>query len=516
MIKRIKISGVAFILLMLGYTACNHKDFLVLEDPNNLSDANFYQTAEDVAIAVNAAYTGLSNRGLYKRQFGAIEYMNGDFTITSGGFQFAGLNGFNFLPTENDIVQSVWDECYRGIAKCNLVLDRAPEVEDFQDDDLKPLLNRYLAEVRFLRGLYYFHLVTLYGDVPLIQTTVLGATDENFKPKRTDASVIWQAVEEDLTYARDNLPKKEEYASEDLGRASAGAAQGYLGKALLYQEKYSEAASAFRDVMAAAEGGNEKYGTYILLTDFGDVHGATTDNHDESLFEVQFANTGGNIWASDDTGQEPESYYMGTEFAPWGTRFANAYPSDELNQFFDDHADQAGDRRFWTIARYGDDWDGRTFSATLIHSRITSAGGNTGVRKWTDDGKGGGGARLSSGTNMRILRYADILLMYAEAENEVNGPSEAIIELIEKLRQRANAVETDLPAAGTFTKQSLFELIQEERRLELTFEFVRYFDLQRWGQQDLMPGFQTGKNELIPIPQREIDLNENLTQNPGW
>ncbi len=507
-------------VLIFSSISCDNEEFVQVTDPDNIGGANFFQKVEDLNLAVIAAYTGLSNRGMYKRQLPAIEYLNGDFQITAGGFQFAGLNGFQFTSNEDDIIGSVWQDAFRGVARCNIVLERGPEIPAFsENEDLKPILDRSIAEVRFLRGLYYFHLVSLYGDVPLLETAISGLDADNFKPSRTSADQIWDFIEADLTFARDNLPKKGEYSSENVGRATAGAAQGYLGKAHLYQKDYAAAAAEFKKLLATAEGGDEAYGTYSLMTNFEENFLEAFDNNDESLFEVQFAYFGaGNIWAADDNGSEPETNYAATEFSPIGAQFANAYPSDEVNAFFVANDDKAGDRHEGTILRYGDDFYGQAFNAGNINSRITDvvgtsgARGNTGVKKWTLNTIPFG-TILRSGNNMRLLRYSDVMLMYAEAENEVNGPSAALTDLIVKLRNRANATDVTV-AAGS--RDEFRETIKTERRLELTFEFVRYFDLLRWDEGTEMPGFVAGKNELLPIPQREIDLNENLAQNPGF
>ncbi len=476
------------------------KDFLDgAVNYQNLDGDSFYQTEADATQAINAAYTILQGRALYKVELYALEYTVGDFAMTEGGFQYANFPEFKFNNTEAQVITNIWIDCYKGIARANAVLEKVPAIE-FKNAATK---TRILGEAHFLRGWYFFYLVNLYGDVPLMDHLVTGPEDPLFAPARTPKAQVWKFIEDDFTAAVSMLPKAAEYAAEDKGRATSGAAQGYLGKSYLYQKKFTEARDAFKKIVDGT------YGTYSLMPSFEDNFLDTNENNAESLFEIQFLGGVGDVWAGDDTGAETESTYFGTLFGPAPQVFGNAYPSDDVNAVFD--ASPGDLRRLYTVARPGDVW--KTWNPVTLDDwqpRIKNAGGNSAIRKGN---LGPNEPLLQSSINWRLMRYSDVLLMYAEAENEVTPASPAAYAAINQVRARAGVPNL---AAG-MTKADFFNAIRTERRLELTFEMSRYFDLIRWGLGTVMPGFTVGKNELIPVPESEIIKNKNLLpNNPGW
>ena len=163
-----------FLMVMVLVLGCD-SGFLDKTNMNSINVQSFYKTEDDAVKAINGAYSVLQHRGLYKRQYFTLDYVSGDFTITEGGFQYSNLPGFRFLPSEDTLVFSTWNTCFLGVARSNIVLERIPEIE--MDESLK---QRILAEARFLRGLYYFHLVTFYGGIPLSSEVINTPTDENF------------------------------------------------------------------------------------------------------------------------------------------------------------------------------------------------------------------------------------------------------------------------------------------------------------------------------------------------
>ena len=492
------IKNIILLGLLINVMGCGDEYLDDVQVYTALDGNTFYQSEDDAVKAVTAAYTILQGRALYKVELYALEYSTGDYAITEGGFQYANFPGFQFDNTEPQVITNVYVDCFKGIARANAVLDKVPEIE-FTDDDLK---ERILGEARFLRALYYFHLVKIYGAVPIIDRLVVGPTDELFKPSRNPVEEVYAFIEADLIAAAQALPKKGEYGDGDKGRATAGSAQGYLGKVYLYQKKFAEARDAFSALMSG------QFGNYSLVG-FEDNFLDTNENNEESVFEIQFVGGYGNIWAGDDTGAETESTYMGTLFGP--KQFGNAYPSDDVNNVFDENGESNSIRRVFTLARAGDSW--RSWDPVAVedwNARIPNAGGDSAIRKGN---LGPDESLLQSSINYRMMRYADVLLMFAEAENEANGPTAAAYEAINEVRARAGVD----PIPSGLSKEDFFEKIKIERRLEFSFELSRYFDLIRWGLGSEMPGFQTGKNELIPIPASEIAKNENLLpNNPGW
>ena len=485
----------AIALLTLLGVSCGD-DFLERQNPNQVSLDNFYETADDVTAAVNGAYTSLHNRELYKRQIYALEYLSGDFAITQGGFQYANLIGFNFSAVEDNLVNSTWNGSYTGIARANAVINEAPDATIAE-----ALKKRLIAEARFLRAVYYFHLVTFYGGVPIVEAQISGVNDAGLKPARSTEEEVWAFIEQDLTVALQDLPLREDYSDAEVGRATRGAAAGFLGKAHLYQQKYEAARDIFARLIAS------EFGTYDLVANYEDNFTDVNENNEESVFEIQFSDLGGGVWAGDDSGQGSETTYLGTEFGP--KHFGNSYPSDEVNAFFDAHPEDSI-RRVYTIARPGDQWGSwDTVQVSQWNARIPNAGGNSAWRKWN---LGNDEVRLKSQSNYRLMRFADVLLMFAEAENEVNGPTAAAYDAINRVRARA--MVPPLPAG--LSADEFFRALQDERRLEMTFELTRYFDLVRWGEGEQMSGFDPARNRYFPLPQNELDLNPNLEQNPNW
>ncbi len=493
-------TGIFICLLILGgQMSCNESYLEDVDIFTALDGDTFYETETDAVQAVTAAYTILQSRALYKVELYALEYTVGDYAITEGGFQYANFVNFQFDNTEAQVITNVYSACYKGIARANAVLDKVPEIS-FTDESKK---QRILGEARFLRGFYYFELARIYGAVPIIDRLVTGISDPLYAPSRNPVEEVYAFIEEDFKAARDVLPARGEYDANNRGRATKGAAQGYLGKAYLYQEKWAEARDAFGAII------DGQYGSYDLVA-FEDNFTDTNENNAESLFEVQFIGGFGNVWAGDDTGSETESTYFGTLFGP--QNFGNAYPANSVNAVYDNNDESNSLRRKFTIGRPGDSW--RSWDPVEVsdwNARIPNAGGNSAIRKGN---LGPDEQLLQSGINYRLMRYADVLLMYAEAANEAEGgPSSKAYEAINEVRERA---EVDPLPAG-LSKDAFFEKIRTERRLELSFEVSRYFDLIRWGLGSEMPGFQAGKNELIPIPQVEIAQNQNLLpNNPGW
>jgi hypothetical protein len=493
-----KIGFFILLLTLVNITSCNQE---YLEDAKiiqALDGTTFYTSEKDAIQSVTAAYTILQGRALYKVELYALEYSTGDYAMTEGGFQYANFENFQFDNTEPQVITNIYSDCYKGIARANAVLDKVPEIE-FTDEALQ---KRILGEAHFLRAVYYFHLAKIYGAVPIIDRLITGIGDPLYAPSRNPVEEVYAFIEADLKAAIPVLPKKGEYSDDERGRATSGAAQGYLGKVYLYQKKFAEARDAFAAIM------NGEFGNYRLV-DFEDNFTDTNENNAESLFEIQFVGGYGNVWAGDDTGAETESAYLGTLFGP--QQFGNAYPSDYINSVFDDNGEANSIRRIYTIGRAGDTW-GRWDPVKVSdwNARIPDAGGSSAIRKGN---LGPDESLLQSGINYRMMRYADVLLMFAEAENEVSGPTAAAYDAINQVRARA---EVDPIPAG-LSKEEFFQKIKTERILEFSFELSRYFDLIRWGQGSEMPGFKVGKNELIPIPASEIGKNQNLLpNNPGW
>lgn len=505
------------LLLSIGlFSGCGEDYLEEAEVFRDLDATTAYQSQDDAVLAVSAAYTPLQYQGLYRRYRYLLDYMSGDLDITSGGFQLTEYPGFNFNPSSQHLVPAAWDACFTGIMRANVVLERVPDIQ-FQDESLK---TRVLAEARFLRGFYYFELVRLYGGVPIYDRPFSGdLNDELFQPARNSAEEVYAFIEADLQAAAQDLPLA--YEGVDIGRATAGAAQAYLGTVYLYQQEYQQARDAFLAIIAG------EFGPYELVP-FINNFDAENENNTEALFEVQFTTGVGRGFSDLDRDDTAESFWIATALNPGRVRgFANGVPSVEVNDFFDQFPEEDSVRRPFTIARPGDVWGSwnpiyvNAIDSGQFRDRTGEREGVplSGVRKYTEGPAPVG--FVQSPRNFRAMRYADVLLMFAEAENEVNGPTAAAYEAVNQVRARAEVS----PLPPGLSQEAFFERVVQERRLELTFEFVRFFDLVRWSQRDNvpaiastdnMPGFVAGKNEVLPIPEGELIRNPNLTQNDGY
>lgn len=425
--------------------------------------------------------------------------------------------------------QNFWQYRYKGILRCNLAIERIPFVT-FENESLK---KRYIAEAKFLRAFQYFDLVKNFGGVPLV--TELKMPSEVQGITRATVEQTYAQIEQDLLQAIPDLPKRSEYSSQDLGRATKGAAQGILAKAYLYQEKYIEAEKLLQEITCRGEFLGEQP-EYELLPDFGDVWSMDSNNSIESLFEVQ---TNSDI-----------AYNLGERISVvCGSRndggWAWGIPTSNLEKAFgkDDI------RLQWTIIKDG---------ATSIPGDPSA---KTPYEVKGDEHKSGRVTRklyipvdkrpspydaAHIPLNYRLLRYADILLMYAEVENALQRDDEAQWALNE-VRGR---VDLD-PVTSTGTQ--LRDAIRLERRLELALENNRLFDLRRWKDDNTKPAicnimgkdgtfvkynltysdsyesknqkensnkginFKEGRDELFPIPTTEVTMsNGSIQQNPGY
>jgi tetratricopeptide (TPR) repeat protein len=465
------------------------------QNPNNLSTPTYYKTADQAVAAVNAVYATLQNAGLYNNQYFLLTDLTSDDMRPTPKLPAAEREYYNFNYTASSGNHSaLWSALYQGVFRANTVLERVPAVP--MDDKLK---NRVLGEARFLRAYYYFTLVQNFGRVPLV-TKVLTAAEASVP--RAPVDDVYALVIEDLQFAEANLPRRSEYARVDVGRATSGAAKGMLGKVYLFRRQWAEAAAKFAEVIDSKE--------YSLVADFRDNGSEKNENNAESLFEVQFEINLGAFWSVDQPGNGEMTFRAAQYGVPGFTPFGNGLPSLELINAF-----EKGDPRFE-----------KTFYGpyTLVNGApLDTTGFGYAWRKYQHDEVVAGKKQedVQSEINMRVLRYADVLLMHAEALNELGRTAEAAT-FLNQVRKRADPSGTILlPRDPAVSPVQMTEWIRQERRVELAGEQIRKFDLIRWGIADQAlgkRGFTRGKNELFPIPQTEIDVNPALQgdQNNGF
>ena len=493
-------AGVAVLagLTTLGTTSCK-KDFIDLSDPTRIPSSAGYTDSLSILGGVTAAYSSLqdvygksgSNRGLWV--FSEVPSDNST-TIISG----EALNEFDFfsLNSNNPRLQPQWTVTYRAIYRCNIVIDRAGSVKL-----TAATRNRYLAEARFIRALTYFNAVRIWGDIPLV-TKEITSISESYTYARESRAKVYAQIEEDLAFAEANLPAAYPTAA-DLGRATKGAAQGLLGKVLLTQKKYAEAASKLKQVIDA--------NAYSLQASYANIFLTTNEMNSEILFAVRYAKGGFGL----------------------GSPFTNNFALNSAT------AGGGSFDQFNTVDKSL--FDAFTASGATDVRNAASIGSITGgtpprtqyyTKKYTDTPTAPGDAD----NDWIVLRYADVLLLYAEAANEQGATTATSLEGLNRVirRSRGLAVNTPAPAVDlplSTSPAALRDRIELERRLELNMEGHRWFDLVRTDRAiPVMNAFFTAynitnsgapitvttKNLLFPIPIQEIQVNPILTQNDGY
>lgn len=493
-----KIAYIGFLFLITMFGACS--DFLdkvPYEDPTAeaLSD-------EASAIAlVNGAYQPLQRPKLYNMRIWTLDIIAGNSEVGAGG----GTDGIetvtlaNFVATaDNAAALDIWRGPNPGILYCNTVLENIPSMNI--DESLK---NRSIGEAKFLRAHYYFILVQLFGDVPMTVSTPKPGDD--LLPTRTDKMTIYSdVIIPDLKDAVDLLPVREEYSGSDIGRASKGAAAGMLAKVYLTLGMYEEALQMCELV--------ESLG-YTLNPDYSDCFGGEEKhkNTAESLFEVQYYGlTKADFW-SDENQANWLSTYMGPRNSGW---VGGAYGWNQPTQEFVDQYEEGDLRKDKTILyEGGPTFDGKSYKATMSNTGYN-------VRKFLVPLSVSPDYNTNS-ANIVVLRFADVLLMKAEALNEL-GRTQDAEEPLYQVRRRAGL--TDRSDVENLSAEQMREKIRQERRIELAFEGHRWFDMIRWNNGQYALDFlhsigkinAAQKHLLFPIPQKERDANPNLTQNQGY
>ena len=470
------------------FTASCKKEFLDVPPQGQQPSATFWQNQEDALKGVNSIYANLRSWNNVAFNAIAIESTGSDeadkgSTPTDATF-FNLYDQFTVTSTQGSLLD-FWAGQYQNILLCNQVLDNVPKIT--MDESLKA---RYLAEAKFVRAYSYFRLVRAYGRVPLRLT--VPQSSGQFNVPQVERTAVYAQIEKDLTEAAAALPQS--YGAADLGRATRGAALGLRAKVAMYQNKWADVLALTNQVMGLG---------YDLFPDFEKGFRTQNENNVESLFEVQAELLQSNADASNSQYSQVQGVagIMG-----WGFNT----PSAELAAAF-----ETGDpRRDATILFRGE----TTPQGDLVPTTVPNERYNQ--KSYVPFNTRVSGFNEGAQQNFRVLRFADVLLMNAEAANELGNPSQALTSL-NRVRRRARGTNTAiLPDITTTDQTALRNAIWKERQVELAMENDRYFDVIRQGRaaQVFGPkGWKPNKNEVWPIPQIEIDLSGGLlTQNPGY
>ena len=483
--------GLLLTLLTLGCA----DDFLDRRPLVQQTADTFFTTEQHAVQATNATY-----QMLREWQVHVFSYIGMTDIVSDDADKGSTPNDATFLREIDDFTldaanlgpSSVWEGYYNGIYRANVAVQRIPDIE--MDEALR---DRLVAENRCIRGYFYFNLVRWFGGVPLVLEPL--AADE-FEQPRASVDAVYAQIIDDLEAAAAVLPEKSDSSAADLGRVTRGTALGLLTKVYLTRERWDDARERGEQLIASGE--------YSLMPSFNEIFLPSGEHGSESIFEVSTVTLG--------TGGGGSQFnevqgVRGTPNLGWGFNS----PSLDLLAAFPPN----DPRRDATVLTEGEVLpDG---SAVIV--------GDPGVpnqrvsqKAWAPQPTSGGNG--NGGGNIRLLRYADVLLMTAEAYVEL-GDVERGLELANEVRDRArgNLPVRFFPAIEASTQDEARQAVWLERRLELAMEQQRWFDLVRQGRAEerlLAVGkdnFRAGKHELFPIPQAEVDLSGGaLQQNPGY
>ncbi|WP_207497212.1 RagB/SusD family nutrient uptake outer membrane protein [Aridibaculum aurantiacum] len=517
-----------YIILAAGMLAGCRKE-LDQVNPNQQTSESFWKTQDDAMKGVNAAYSSLLPDGGYMRCTPLmLDTRADDCRSNSPWDQMYNSGKFALQPGNDAIYGWAYETYYQGVFRCNQVLQHVPGIE--MDQALK---NRLLGQAYFLRGLYFYHLVNFWGNVPLPLTTA--SEIGSYKIPQSTPEQGWNQVISDFTKAAEMLPAR--YATltgpdkGDLGRATKGAAMAFLGKAYLFNKKYTEAAAQFKAIM--------DMNLYSLVPNYRDNFTEVSENNSESLFEVQFSRDAGGRdlgWGGPPQPGWGKTSARAITYAPRGFGWTDVQPTRTvLNDFrLEKTVDNKVDPRLLSTIFYNDTVDTKLPTTPMYQTTFQAHYANNAAdrndlycKKYQNYlGNRPDEFDWRSGINERIMRYADVLLMYAECLNEM-GQTNAAYPIIQQVRSRVN-----LPNLATvkpnMTQAQMRDQLAHERLLEFSQEGHRFDDIRRWGwlqdpsklallkQRD--PEFNTYApgREYFPLPQREIDLNPGYKQNPGY
>ena len=500
-----KMKYILLLAFMVIFNACS--DLIENDVTGKQTLDSYYSNYDECNKAIIGCYASLSPQDWWEIDF---FWMIGDVCSddafkgnTNEGDQrdFGNLADFNITPS-NEWLEVKWRYSYQGIYRANLAIERIPDAPIEQES-----IDLFVAEAKFLRAVQYFELVKNFGGVPLL-TEPLTVSDA--KLGRSTEEQIWEQIEKDLQDAQSHLPLKSAMDSEQMGRATKGAALAYLAKAALYQKNYANAHQYASQVVSSGE--------YNLSDAFKDVWSIHNPNGNESIFEIQ--NSYNDLFYS---GSALPVLSRSRADGGWGF----TTPSSHLDNFMGEDP-----RRIHTIIRHGEyvDEEHPAYDTDLdenMSGRINRKYYLSNADRAEKD------EHVRSGLNHILFRYADLLLMKAEAAF-FNGNESDAISSLNTVRARVGLNPINLSGP------SLLEAIYKERRLELAMEGHRYYDLKRIGRLDEAMAdflnynlttstdpydagndegkyFKPGVHDLFPIPQSEIDLSGGLiTQNPGY
>jgi len=522
-----------FVLATLVFVAVSCADFLAEDPKSTISEDQYYKTPSDALTAVNASYffyNGGGPNGSNQSPYNSLMQVGVEFATDE---QYPGpgatnpdvrsLSVHNHSSTNRTIYEN-WQQHFAGIKKCNVAIEKIPLIDFGSNTTLQ---QRYIAEAKFNRAFIYFNIVRLWGDVPLITENQNFVKAEDYYVAKSATTEIYAQIENDLIEAAAALPAS--YSGGDIGRATAGAAKALLAKVYLtkasfplrIESYYRDAIVKAEEVLSPIDGGTGTY-SYNLRQNYADVFLPAYKNNEEHIFSAQYM--------SNFQSQGRTDFFRTLPRFPSSFGIIGNY-ADQVN-FYTKGADKSFN--VYKLFKKSDKRRKVTFATLFVNPRTGAkfslpisnpafAGDSTPYFFKTYDPAAFVAIPSEAATNVTLLRYAELLLIHAEAENELNGPTDKAYRSLNRIRHRAGLADLTPGLSQAQFRDSLYL----DRELELVYEYQRWFDLIRQRDAAGNPSFvdklhaagkinATDKNRWFPIPQIELDNNPLLVQNDLW
>lgn len=517
--KKITIYSVV-VLAILTFNSCS-ENFLNVLPEDKITSINFWENESDVKLALNGIYSVLRDRSVYG-------YGPGFDACTPNAYQWAYWEGNeqqigdgSLTTSTGGLVTDRWTACYKIIYRVNYFLENISKVKDLDEDAKKT----YVGEAHFLRGIAYSLLAETYGGVPIIDSTI--STEEARNVKRASLEETWNKAISDYDVAIANLPVD----APEAGRATLGAALGMKMRAFLYQNKYAQVLKVADRI--------DSLGVYSLYPSYHGMFQVANEDNEGVIFDVQYIagqNGQGNIF---DRYFQPQNLKFGVNgsnsVAPIQNLvdayyMKNGKPiADPASGYDPDHPYEGRDPRLdFTILRPGAYFQGQLYPVEIKNHTGQRVG--YGIRKYTDETQKV--IPLQSPLNFIVLRYANVILAKAEALIETNQDLDKAIDLINQIRTGRSDVKV-APLPHGLSQADARKQLRHERRIEFALEGQYWADVKRWNIgkkiypvevraadgsliETKFPNGYDEKYNLLPVPESQISLNPDLTQNPGW
>ncbi|CAL2102086.1 SusD/RagB family lipoprotein precursor [Tenacibaculum sp. 190130A14a] len=503
------------IALITGLISCNDDEFLDQKSPDELTSASFWRNAKDAKEGLTAAYSELESRSNFwdgwQEGRPVVEYFRSDYSLPGpDAANYAHwMSIFNFNYTNGHIfIKVLWDTNYRGINFANQVITKVGQMTPDQISDAEK--KQIIGEATFLRGYYHFKLLTLFDQIIIREESPTATTLDKALSTRPEA---WALVINDFKNAATMISNKGE---TEVGRATRGAALAYLGKVYLHKAgdvssaeptDYQNAVDALKQVVDGSTG------SYSLELDFLSNFNGENENNSESVFELQFKTGDATSWNA----TRLHAFIGDWSIGGWGGLEATKALETVMKSEGQIATNGLYDNRLYGTLYFRDDYyndaatprmQGYTWDQLMDWQYNSTNAGKVYYRKWLPNYVWN---NSYIGLNVTLMRYADVMLMYAEALNEVGSTAQAI-PLINEIREKHGA----MPPIAVTSKDDVKNQIIHERTMELTLESVRFFDLRRWGMLDQAMqaagrnGFSAANHAYLPVPLSEINNNNEV------